>query len=694
MNFLPCLFVVLVANAAPAETPTAPIDRQTLVSRHNLSLTAPGRVQVGNGEFAFTADLTGLQSFGDACTMAQWGWHTSPLPEGQTMDDFHWSPKTVYGGRTADFMIGNKDPISAWLYANPHRLNLGRLGLRMTKKDGTPLQAADMAHAHQTLDLWNGLLDSQFQVEGQPVHVFTCCHPNLDAIAVRIESPLLATHQIEVEMAFPYPDLKEFGGYGDWDKPGAHETVLNLDKAGRADFQRTLDTTKYCASLAWTGNGAALRPGEQKHHYLLSVSQGESLEFVCAYARDPLPEHLPAVDETAAACRAHWNDFWTRGGAMDLSESTDARWRELERRIVLSQYLTAVNCAGSLPPQESGLVNNGWNGKFHLEMYWWHGAHYALWDRWPELRRSLGVYRDFLPSAREKAARQGYQGARWPKCSGPEGRESPHPIHAMLLWQQPHPLFFAELDYRAHPTRETLDAWREIVFDTADFMTSFVTWENEHRCVLGPPMYTVPETTDPETVYNPAFELTYWRYGLHTAQAWRERMGMPRDPDWDKVLGALAPLATQDGVYLMEEHLPDSYTKWNHNHPSVLGILGVLPGAGVDRETMRHTFNKVMDCWQWKRTWGWDFPMMAMTAARLGETEKAVAFLLHPNFDFDERGYPVAGGPWPYFPSSGGLLYAAAMMAAGWDGAPAQAAPGFPAGGRWKVHSEGLKTAP
>jgi hypothetical protein len=40
------------------------------------------------------------------------------------------------------------------------------------------------------------------------------------------------------------------------------------------------------------------------------------------------------------------------------------------------------------------------------------------------------------------------------------------------------------------------------------------------------------------------------------------------------------------------------------------------------------------------------------------------------------------------------LLYAVAMMAAGWDGASHGAAPGFPADGRWKVRFEGLSVAP
>ena len=90
----------------------------------------------------------------------------------------------------------------------------------------------------------------------------------------------------------------------------------------------------------------------------------------------------------------------------------------------------------------------------------------------------------------------------------------------------------------------------------------------------------------------------------------------------------------------------------------------------------------------------WSEATVAMCAARLGDPERAVEYLLdYPAFDFDPHGL-VGGGraPFPYFPGNGGLLYAVAMMAAGWDGAPAGDAPGFPEKG-WVVRSEGLRRA-
>src|ERR1044072_8413634 len=64
------------------------INGTALVGRHNpvvRKLEPLSPLSVGNGEFAFTADITGLQSFPQAyenamplCTMSQWGWHSAP----------------------------------------------------------------------------------------------------------------------------------------------------------------------------------------------------------------------------------------------------------------------------------------------------------------------------------------------------------------------------------------------------------------------------------------------------------------------------------------------------------------------------------------------------------------------------------------------------------------------------------------
>jgi hypothetical protein len=409
---------------------------------------------------------------------------------------------------------------------------------------------------------------------------------------------------------------------------------------------------------------------------------------------------LPAFGETRAAARSYWNSFWSTGGAIDLSASSDSRWRELERRIVLSQYLTAIQSAGSVPPQESGLTFNSWYGKFHLEMHWWHAVHFALWGRLELLDRSLGFYDRILPRARATAARQGYRGARWPKMTDPLGNESPSSVGPFLIWQQPHPIYYAELSYRAHPDRATLERFRRVVFETADFMASYPAWDDTaRRYVLGPPLQSAQEVFPKASTFNSTFELAYWRWGLDTAQHWRERLGLARDARWDRVLDHLSPLPLSDGRYLFAESAPDSYTnpRFARDHPAVLAALGMLPGKGVDRATMARTLDWVWAHWSWPDTWGWDYPTIAMCAARLGEPDVAIDALLldTPKNVFRRNGHNhQRRGLTIYLPGNGALLTAVAMMAAGWDGAPPTPAPGFPSNERWVVRWEGLARMP
>ena len=703
-----------------------PIDRRALVSRHDPVVERfdpESPLSVGNGQFAFTADATGLQTFPDAFretiplgTLSNWGWHTSPNPAGWSIEKYQFAEFDAHGRKVgyADIPGDRRTPEVAWLRSNPHRLHLGQIGFRLTKSDGQRATASDLTDIRQTLRLWDGVLVSHFQLEGQPVEVETVCHPTLDLVAVRVTSPLVAKGQIAIELKFPY-------GTGavktaDWDHPKSHETTLSQPAANRARFARKLDNDQYEVAARWSPGGPIAQSA--KHDFEITPSAGkDTFDLACWFANNkgdrsifryqrgsapPRSEKwtCPLFSETASAAREHWHEFWTSGGAIDLSGSTDPRWRELERRIVLSQYLTAIQCSGELPPQETGLTYNSWEGKFHLEMHWWHAVHFALWNRWPMLERSLDYYRRILPRAEATAKRQGYTGARWPKMTSPTGAESPSTIGPFLIWQQPHPIYYAELAYRQNPDRATLEKYRAVVFASAEFMKSYAAWDGDtDSYVLGPVLQCAQERFPKTATLNPTFELTYWRWGLDTAQQWRERLGMPREPAWDRVLEKLAKPLVVDGKYAFTFTTPDSYTnpRWNDDHPAVLAAFGMLPGPGIDRPTMRRTFDWVWQNWNWPNTWGWDYPLAAMCAARVGEPNRAVDALL---LDTPKNFYRVNGhnhqrpGLTIYLPGNGGLLTATAMMAAGWDGAPDRHAPGFPDDGKWKVRWENLRRMP
>lgn len=706
---IPCLpaLVLLCASVVHA----SPIDRHALVTRHDVEIhqfDANNPLSVGNGGFAFTIDVTGLQTFPEAFektiplgTLSDWGWHTGPNPNGWSIDTFHFKEFTNLEGRLvpyADVPHNHQTPEIKWLRENPHRLDLGQIGFVLKKSNGASAGTNDLTHIAQTLDLWDGEVVSYFELENQPVDVETICEPEADGIAVQVKSPLIKSGRLAIQIHFPY-------GTGDtttadWNHPEAHETVLKQAAPNEAQFSRKLDNDVYFAAAKWS-EGATLK-NTARHQFEIDPNKNlNTLDFVCAFSPTALSSaSLPSFDEVKSAAREHWNHFWQTGGAIDLSGSKDPRWFELERRIVLSEYLTAIQDAQRYPPAETGLTYNTWEGKFHLEMHFWHEAHFALWDRLPLLERSLGYYHDILGRAEGTAKKQGYAGARWPKMTSPSGAESPSPVGPFLVWQEPHPIFYAELCYRTRQDRATLEQFKDIVFQTADFMASYAAWDQKtKRYVLGPILQCAQEIFPKDKTFDPTFELTYWRWGLETAQAWRTRLGLPRKAKWDAILHDLAKPATSDGKYLFTETTPECYTnpKWNADHPAVLGALSFVPGPGIDRAVMKNTLDWIWKNWNWPRTWGWDYPMIAMTAARLGEPERAVDALL---LDSQKNHYALNGhvyqrpGLTIYLPANGGLLYAVAMMAAGWDGAPRRNAPGFPDNGQWSVRWENLKTAP
>jgi hypothetical protein len=624
--------------------------------------------------------------------MSHWGWHSFSNPHGYALQQLKLTTFET-NGRKVGYPVTarGQEELFQWLRDNPHRLHLGRIGLLITTSTGLAARPEDVTDIRQELDLWSGVLQSRFQLSGLPVRVDTCCHPELDAIAVRVTSELLPRGSIGLRLDFPYgsPQMNA----ADWTQPERHQTTRHEAGLGETVFSRRLDDNAYRVRVHCEQNGSWSQT--KPHHYVWRVNGGDRLEAVVSFEQRPNNDRLQLATAFAKA-QAHWTRFWTTGGAIDLSNASDPRAGELERRIVLSQYQTAIQSAGTLPPQETGLTCNSWNGKFHMEMYWWHAAHFPMWGRAPMLERSLGWYERTLARARETARRQGYRGARWPKMVGPDGRESPSNIGPLLIWQQPHPIALAELMYKAFPSRAVLEKYRDVVMASAGFMASFPYLDTKSgHYVLGPPVIPAQENHPPAQTWNPAFELEYWAYGLDVAQQWRQRLGLDRDAAWEDVRKRLAPLPVKDGVYLAHENCPQTFTERNRDHPSMLAALGVLRGQKVDRETMRRTLHKVMDVWKWPDTWGWDYPMIAMTAARIGELEAAIDALLlpTPKNEWLANGHTFQRPNLPlYLPSNGGLLAAVALMAAGWEGGPDGNAPGFPQ--RWNVRHEGLMPRP
>jgi hypothetical protein len=439
------------------------IDRKALVTRHNVQITAIdtlASLTVGNGAFAFTVDATGLQTFPKKYengiplgTQSEWGWdsykNTNNYKFSETLRDYKQY------GRDISYTVQIKEPARKveavnWFRQNPHLLQLGNLGFEITKKDGSIAKPEDIKSIAQKLNLWTGEIESYFEVEGTPVTVLTASHQEKDAIGVKVKSDLLQQKRLKISLRIPFPT-------GDWSDMGTkyegkqdYKSTLVEKSKTEAVVTHVMDSISYNVNLSWKGNAQIKKNGD--HYFVVEASNTNILELSCLFALADKKIANSSFTEIENSSIKGWEQFWKSGAAVDFSGSTDPRAKELERRVILSQYLTKVQCTGKVPPQETGLTYNSWYGKPHLEMHWWHGVHFALWNRPELLEKSLPWYQKVFDKAKNIAKRQGFQGARWQKMVDADGNESPSSVGSFLIWQQPHFITYAELIYRAKPT--------------------------------------------------------------------------------------------------------------------------------------------------------------------------------------------------------------------------------------------------
>ena len=116
------------------------IDRKALVERHTIVNTpiSFSSLSVGNGRFAFTVDITGLQSFPGHMKME---FLLVPKANGvgivfpntnirfeETLQNYHleWKRSISYSVQLKE-PVRNKNAVE-WFRQNPHRLQLGNIG--------------------------------------------------------------------------------------------------------------------------------------------------------------------------------------------------------------------------------------------------------------------------------------------------------------------------------------------------------------------------------------------------------------------------------------------------------------------------------------------------------------------------------------------------------------------------------------
>ena len=569
------------------------VDRRAVVSRHMVEVNdidPASPLSVGNGELCLTVDPTGFQTFPDrypvpdaSCatdgtllgTLSQWGWHSVPAPADADLDACRRHYRTPRGSvryLDAEPLAGPADDSTMgsgarWLRANPHRLDLARVGLVARRSpvgqvadagsgvDGVtpcamPLSPSDLTEAHQVLDLWSGVLTSRVELAGERLEVTTACHPERDVVGWRMVG---AVGRFAVRIAFPYGS-QAWGNAADWTRPELHESAVHQAPGGAAvdrSFDGAAEPT-YRVVIRVPETAEVVPVGA---HELLVLADGAELDLVVGFFPAPqgpgsgsastrasadtgavVPSGLPDVDAVLTASREHWCSFWSRGAALDLSGSRDPRAHELERRVVLSQYLTAINCAGACHRRRpgwsatAGAAGSTWRCTGGTPRTFRCGA-----DRNSSTGASAGTERA-LPVARQ-TARPGIPGPAGPSRSGPTaGRARARSARS------------------CSGSSRTSSTWRsccaapqgdDVVERYLDLVEATAASHGRRRgarpgrvptrAAAGARAGVVRAPARPG--HDPTFELAYWCWALGVAQVARTR-GLARVARWDQVARA------------------------------------------------------------------------------------------------------------------------------------------------------------
>jgi hypothetical protein len=149
---------------------------------------------------------------------------------------------------------------------------------------------------------------------------------------------------------------------------------------------------------------------------------------------------------------------------------------------------------------------------------------------------------------------------------------------------------------------------------------------------------------------------------------WYKRQQLAVPKKLQHTFDHLAPYPVERGTYISYEG--SQANPRLATNPAVAGIFGMLPADDrLNMTLFRNTVAGVYSTWNSSASAGWEVPLLAMTAARMGDTDRAVDLILGAGFD--DAGLPVGDSRHPRrLSSNGGLLMVVAMLASGWSEIP------------------------
>ncbi|MDE6441973.1 MAG: hypothetical protein K2L12_04370 [Clostridia bacterium] len=542
-------------------------------------------LSVGNGNYAFTCDVTGLQTFTKEydfiplCSMSDLIWAerevTSPKP--------YKSYVRAANGGEVKYLSDTQSP-----YYNEHRLNAYKFDLFKLAftYNGKPLDLNGVTDICQELDLYRGEIVSRFTYLGEQVKVKTFIPQKHNNLRINVQTNLKG---LEISLSFRAPSPELSGG-------GLPDNNYKITDFG---VERKGDDFDYKLYIKSDMPRNALVFGAGRGGNLVISLEGD-------------------FESDGGMC-----EYFDRAVSINCSDE------EINRRYVLSLYLLKVNSLGKYPPAETGVTCNSWYGKFHLEMHLWHVLGAIKAGLYEYALPALKWYLTIMDSSRERASFQGYKGMRPPKMTSPSGEDSPSNIGCFLIWQIPHLFVMLDEVYKRDKNALNFKEFAPILSGFADFLADF--WylkDGEYH--LDSPLIPANENVEKDRD-TPIFEICYTLHAFKLFKEWAQRLGIDYDfTKIDDIMSRHVKPTVKDGAYETFNGCDCTYTKYNTDHPMTIGGYSFFKSVALDAQTVKNSLFKILESWQFDTSWGWDFPMLAMAANNVGESSLALEILKMP----------------------------------------------------------------
>ena len=136
---------------------------------------------------------------------------------------------------------------------------------------------------------------------------------------------------------------------GTWGDPTRTTTMETSSK--HALIKQKVNENAHYLNIRWAQAGGSLTGpvgvaagGANQYHF--SVAGSSALEMTVEFSPDP--DHFQDTDTDMVQRRSlmGWRKYWAEGAFIDMTRTHNENATELQRRIILSQYLLAVNSAG------------------------------------------------------------------------------------------------------------------------------------------------------------------------------------------------------------------------------------------------------------------------------------------------------------------------------------------------------------